>query len=132
MPMEMMLKSKILWETLIAKGYDSDEVETGRVTIGEDPRILLEKLAGDIPVARNIDKDKAEVTILKTGEEAQGEDSTIRQLTAKKLGNFGREDPRGHTKTDYASKEKSDFHEGSRTPRTRSRVRGMVEISKRQ
>ena len=85
MPMEMMLKSKIVRETLKAKSYDSDEVETGRVTIGEDLRRLLEKLADDKPVARNNDKDKAEVTILKIGEAAQGEDSTIRQLTAKKL-----------------------------------------------
>ena len=88
MPMEMMLKSKIVRETLKAKGYDSDEKETGRVTIGEDLRRLLEKLADDDKdkaVSRNNDKDKAEVTILKTGEAAQGEDSTIRQLTAKKL-----------------------------------------------
>ena len=30
MPMEMMLKSKIVRETLKAKGYDPDEVQTGR------------------------------------------------------------------------------------------------------
>ena len=65
--METMLKSKIVRETLKAKCYDPDEVETGRVTIGEELRRLLEKLADDKPVARNNDKDKPEVTILKRG-----------------------------------------------------------------
>ena len=36
MPMEMMRKSKIVSKTLKAKGYDLDEMETRRVTIGED------------------------------------------------------------------------------------------------
>ena len=75
MPMEIMLKSKIVRETLKVKGYDLDEVETGRVAIGEDLRMLLEKLAEDKPVVRNNDKDKREVTILKRKEAAHGEDS---------------------------------------------------------
>ena len=58
MPMEMMLKSKIVRETLKSKGYDLDEVETRRVTIGEDLRRLLEKIADDKPVLQNNDKDK--------------------------------------------------------------------------
>ena len=61
MPMEMMLKSKIVRETLKAKNYDLDEVETKRVTIGEDLRRLLEKVADDKPVARNNDEDKPKV-----------------------------------------------------------------------
>ena len=77
MPMEMMLKSKIVRETVKAKSYDIDEVETRRVTIGEDLRRLLEKLADDKPVVQNIDDDKPEVNILKRGEAAHGEDSTI-------------------------------------------------------
>ena len=73
--MEMMLKSKIVTETLKENGYNLDEVETGKVTLGEDLRRLLEKLADDKPVVRNNDKDKPEVTILKRGEAAQCEDS---------------------------------------------------------
>ena len=65
MTMEMMLNSKIVRETLKAKGYDLDEVETRRVSIGEDLRRLLEKLADDKPVVRNNDNDKPEVTVLK-------------------------------------------------------------------
>ena len=84
-PMEMMLKSKIMTEILEAKSSDLDEVETRRVTIGEDLRRLLEKLADDKPVARYNDKDKPEVTILKKGEAAQGEDSTIRQPDDKEV-----------------------------------------------
>ena len=67
MPMERMLKSKIVRETVKAKGYDVDEVEARTVTIGEDLRRLLDKLADNKPVVRNNDKDKPEVTILKRG-----------------------------------------------------------------
>ena len=74
-----MVKSKIVRETLKAKSCDLDEVETRRVTIGEDLRRLLEKLADDKSVARNNDEDKPEVNELKRGEAAQGEDSTIWQ-----------------------------------------------------
>ena len=77
MPMKMMLKSKIVRETLKAKGYDLDELETRRVTIGEDLRKLLEKLSDDKPIVRNNDNEKPEVTRLKRGEAAHGEDSTI-------------------------------------------------------
>ena len=45
MPMEVMLKSKIVRETLKAKGYDLKQVETGSVKVGEDLRRLLERLA---------------------------------------------------------------------------------------
>ena len=83
MPMEMMLKSKIVRETLKSKNYDLNEVETRRVTIGEDLRRLLQKLADNIPVVRNNDKDKPDVTIMKRGEAAHGEDSTIRQSDDK-------------------------------------------------
>ena len=75
MSIEMMLKSKIVRETLNAKGYNLDEAETRRVTIGEDLRRLLEKLADDKPLVRNNDKYKSEVTIVKRGEAAHGEDS---------------------------------------------------------
>ena len=65
MPLEMVLKSKIVRETLKAKRYDLDEVETRIVTIGEDLKRLLEKLEDDKPVVQNNDLDKPEVTILK-------------------------------------------------------------------
>ena len=55
------------------------------MTIGEELRRLLEILADDKPVARNNDKDKPEVTILKRGEAAQGENSTIRQADGKEV-----------------------------------------------
>ena len=85
MPFERMFKSKIVRETLKAKSYDLDEVETRRGTIGEDLGNLHENLADDKPVSRNNDKDKPEVTILKKREVAQGEDSTIRQLDDKEV-----------------------------------------------
>ena len=77
MPMETMLKSKIVRETLKTKSYNLGEVETRRLTIGEDLRKLLEKLADNKPIVRNNDKDKPEVIILKRGDAAHGEDSTI-------------------------------------------------------
>ena len=72
--MEIMLKSKIVRETLKAKGCDLNELEAGNVTIGEDLRRLLEKLADDKPVVSNSGKDKSEVTILKKGEASHGGD----------------------------------------------------------
>ena len=50
MLIEIMLKSKIVRETLKAKGYDLDEVETGKATVGQDLMRFLEKLADDKPV----------------------------------------------------------------------------------
>ena len=41
MPMAIMLKSKIVRETLKAKSYDLNQVETGRAEINEDLRIVL-------------------------------------------------------------------------------------------
>ena len=50
MPMEVKLKSKLVRETLKAKGYDLNQVETGSAKIGEDLRGLLENLADDKPL----------------------------------------------------------------------------------
>ena len=52
MPLEEMLKSKIVRETLKAKGYDLKQLEAGSAKIGEDLRRLLESLADDRPVTR--------------------------------------------------------------------------------
>ena len=73
--MEVMLKSKIVRETLKAKGYDLDQVEMGRAEIGEYLRRLLENLADDKPVVWNNDKDEPEVAILRRNEAAYGDDS---------------------------------------------------------
>ena len=70
-----MLKSKIVTETLKAKGYNLYEVETGKVTVGEKLRRLLEKLADDKSVVSKSVKDRPEVTILKREEVTHGEDS---------------------------------------------------------
>ena len=50
MPIEIMLKSKIVRETLKAKGFDLIQVETGDTQVDEDLWRLLEKLANDKPV----------------------------------------------------------------------------------
>ena len=68
MPMEIMLKSKIVRETPKVKGYELDKLETGKVMVGEDLRKLLERLADDKPVVPESGKDRPEVTILKRGE----------------------------------------------------------------
>ena len=52
MPMEIMLKSKIVRETLKAKGYDLNQIEAGRAMIDEDLGRFLEKLADDKPVVK--------------------------------------------------------------------------------
>ena len=75
MPIEIILKSKILRETLKAKGYDLNQVETGRAVIDEDSRRLLEKLADDKPVIKEKGKEEPEVTILRRKEADSGEDS---------------------------------------------------------
>ena len=132
MPMEMMLKSKMAREILKAKSNDLDEVETRRVTIGEDLRKLLEKLADDKPVVQNNDNDKPEVTILKKKGSGSWRGLNDRQGRQRSCADIGRENPRGHTTTDYVSEEESDIQDGNRTPRTRSRVLGVVEIRRRQ
>ena len=75
MPIEVMVKSKLVRETLQANGYDLNEVETERMNIGEDLRGLLEKLADNKPVVRSNNKDEPEVTILRRREASRCEDS---------------------------------------------------------
>ena len=75
--MEVMLKSKIVRETLKAKGYDLNQVETGRAELGDDLRRLLEKLAEDKPVVRKNGKEEPEVTILKR-KDADGSDDSLK------------------------------------------------------
>ena len=82
--METMFKLKIVRETLKAKGYDLDEVETGKVTVGEDLRRLLERLADDKPVVSESGKDRPEVTILKSTKEKHDGDSMKKREPEKK------------------------------------------------
>ena len=75
MPIGIMLKSKIVRETLKAKGYDLNQVETGEAQIDEDLMRLLEKLADDKPVIEGKGKGEPEVTILRRSETVGGENS---------------------------------------------------------
>ena len=76
MPIGIMLKSKIVRETLKAKGYDLNQVETGEAKIDEDLMGLLEKLAGDKPVIERKGKEEPEVTILRRSETVGGENTS--------------------------------------------------------
>ena len=78
MLMEIMLKSKIVKETLKAKGYDLNQVETGRTEIGDDLRKLLEKLADDKPVIKTKGKEEPEVTILRRND-VDGSDNYLEE-----------------------------------------------------
>ena len=68
MPIGIILKSKIVRETLKAKGYDLNQVETEDAQIDDDLRRLLEKLADDKPVIQEKGKEEPEVTILRRSE----------------------------------------------------------------
>ena len=52
-------------ETLKAKGYDLNQVETGEARIDDELKRLLEKLADDKPVIQENCKEEPEVTILR-------------------------------------------------------------------
>ena len=75
MPIGIMLKSKIVRETLKAKGYDLNQVEMGEAQIDEDLMRLLEKLADDKLVIEGKGKEEPEVTILRRSETVGGENS---------------------------------------------------------
>ena len=85
MPMGIMLKSKIVRETLKAKGYDLNQVETGKAEINEDLMRLLEKLADDKPVVHNKGEEEPEVTILRRNEADGSEDSSKERKSDGKL-----------------------------------------------
>ena len=60
-----MLKSKVVRETLKAKGYDLNQVETVETQIDENLWRILEKLADDKPVNERKGREEPEVTILR-------------------------------------------------------------------
>ena len=70
-----MLKSKIVRETLKAKGYDLNQVETGDTQVDEDLWRLLEKLADDKPVNVGKGGEEPEVTILRRNKTVGNADS---------------------------------------------------------
>ena len=84
-PIGIMLKSKIARETLKAKGYDLNQVETGDVQIDEDLMRLLEKVADDKPVIKEKGKEKPEVTILRRNETGGSEDSLKEKSDGKEV-----------------------------------------------
>ena len=85
MPIGIMLKSKIVRETLKAKGYDLNQVETGEAQIDDDLKRLLENLADDKPVIQENCK-KPEVTILrKSGIASDGNTSKVNNLDGKEV-----------------------------------------------
>ena len=70
-----MLKSKIVRETLKAKGYDLNQVETGDTQVDEDLWKLLEKLADDKTVNVGKSREEPEVTTLRRSETVGNTDS---------------------------------------------------------
>ena len=68
MPIGIILKSKIVRETLKTKGYDLKQVETRDAQIDDDLMRLLEKLADDKPVIQEKGKEEPEVKILRRSE----------------------------------------------------------------
>ena len=85
MPIEIMLKSKIVRETLKAKGYDLNQVETGDTQVDEDLWRLLEKLADDKPVNVGKGREEPEVTILRRSETVGNADSLRGHWLTKSL-----------------------------------------------
>ena len=86
MPIGIMLKSKIVRETLKAKGYDLNQVEKGEAQIDDDLKRLLEKLADDKPVIQENCKEEPEVTILrKSGTASDGNTSKVTNLDGKEV-----------------------------------------------
>ena len=83
-PVGTMLKSKIVRETLKAKGYDLNQVEAGTARIGEDLMRLLEKLSDDKPVIQEKGQEEPEVTILRKQETVNNTDSSTGSVADSK------------------------------------------------
>ena len=83
-PIEIILKSKIVKETLKAKGYDLNQVEAGTAQIDDDLMRLLEKLSDDKPVIQEKGREKPEFTILRRKETVNDTDSSRGSVTDSK------------------------------------------------
>ena len=81
-----MIKSKIVRETLKAKGYNLNQLETGEAQIDDDLKRLLEKLADDKPVIRANSEEEPEVTKLrKSGIVSDGSTSKVTNTDGKEV-----------------------------------------------
>ena len=109
MPMEIMLKSKIVRKTLKAKGYELNEVKTGNVTVGEDLRKLLDRLGDVKPVVSESCKDRPEVTILERWEVKH--DGNL--MKSREPADTSRENPGRSTQADDDTKQESVVQGGS-------------------
>ena len=85
MPIGIMLKSKIVRETLKAKGYDLNQVETGDAQINEDLMRLLAKLADDKPVIQEEGAEEPEVTILRRKADGKEDSSKERKPDGREV-----------------------------------------------
>ena len=83
-PIEIILKSKIVRETLKAKGYHLNQVEAGTAQIDDDLMRLLEKLSDEKPVIQEKGQDEPEVTILRRKETVNNTDSSRGSVTDSK------------------------------------------------
>ena len=83
-PIEIILKSKIVSETLKAKGYDLNQVEAGTAQIDDDLMRLLEKLSDDKPVIHEKGQEKPEFAILRRKETVNDTDSSRGSVTDSK------------------------------------------------
>ena len=83
-PIEIILKSTIVRETLKAKGYDLNQVEAGTAQIDDDLMRLLEKLSDEKPVIQEKGQEEPEVTILRRKETVNNTDSSRGSVTDSK------------------------------------------------
>ena len=83
-PIEIILKSKIVRETLKATGYDLNQVGAGTAQIDDDLMRLLEKLSDEKPVIQEKGQEEPEVTILRREETVNNTDSSRGSVTDSK------------------------------------------------
>ena len=83
-PIEIILKSKIVKETLKAKGYDLNQVEAGTAQIDDGLMSMLEKLSDDKPVVQERGQEEPEVTIIRRKDTVNDTDSSRGSVTDSK------------------------------------------------
>ena len=107
MSVEILLKSKIVRETLKVKSYDLEEVEKGKLR--QDLMRLLQKLAHNKHVSSSRRDDELEVTIMRRTEAGSLDKKLIegRRFREQRGGeNTTREYPGGKTQANNATEEK--------------------------
>ena len=65
MPLEILLNSKLVRETLKPKGYDTEEVEERRALVGQDLLKLVQKLTDNKHLDTNQLKNEPEIMIMR-------------------------------------------------------------------